>query len=167
MSIDIYISVRFHLPSVVSFADALIKPLAVVVEPSHALVARGAVLGALAADGDLTQMATAILDHMRVARAIKLGHHRPLVALLAQVWVCRVDQHGRDVAHEVDDINEGVGGVESRVQRIWQGWDCQQEGQQCKEDEQHPGRQLLRVQRRLQPVHATPLWRPATHLLMK
>ena len=51
---------------VVPPADALVEPLAVVVEGVHALVAGGAVLGALAGNADLAQVATAVLDHVGV-----------------------------------------------------------------------------------------------------
>ncbi len=49
-------------PGVVPLADALIEPLAVVVEGVHALVAGGAVLGALAGDGDVTEVTVAVLN---------------------------------------------------------------------------------------------------------
>jgi hypothetical protein len=44
--------------------EYLIEPFAVVVEDVDALVADGAVLGALRGDGDVAQVAAAILDHV-------------------------------------------------------------------------------------------------------
>ena len=59
-------------PFVVALADALVEPLAVVVEHVDALVAGGAVLGPRAGDADVAQVAAPVLDDVRVSSPVEL-----------------------------------------------------------------------------------------------
>lgn len=59
---------------VVATADTVVQPFTVVVELADALVAHAAMLGATAGGLDVTQVASSVLDDVRVFRSVELRH---------------------------------------------------------------------------------------------
>lgn len=91
---------------VVTAADAVVQPLAMMVEARYALVADGAVLCAPTARRYVAEVTPAVLDHVLVPRAIELGHNcagRPG----ADLRVGRVQQQHRQVGQHVQQEQRG------------------------------------------------------------
>lgn len=141
---------------VVAAADTVVQPFTVVVELADALVADAAVLGPAAGSLDVTQVTSAVLDDVRVLRAVELRHEvRALES--TQGRVRRVQQEGGQVRHEVQQEETHQDGEEQGSERVAEGRDEDEEDGRREDEEREPARDLLRVQRKLEAVQTPPL----------
>ncbi|CAD1470331.1 unnamed protein product, partial [Heterotrigona itama] len=90
--------------TVISSPDAVVQPLAMMVESDDAFVADGTVLGPLALGGDVAQVASAVLDHVRVPPSVEFRQNF-VRRLRPDPRVRRIQQNHRQVRANVREEN--------------------------------------------------------------
>lgn len=145
---------------VVPGADAVVQPLAVVVELLHALIARAAVLGPVPGREYVAQVTLAVFDDVRVLGLVQLGHGLPRRSpVVAELRVRGVDEQRGRVRHNVQE--EQAAQHEQR-DRVYVGPEAGQQDAErtgAERGQHQPAGHLLRVPGHLQPMDA-PLFPP-------
>ena len=140
---------------VVPSADALVEPLAVVVEDVDAFVADGAVFGFVGGDDDVTEMAPAVLYDVVVFGPVELGD-RAFGVDGSEVGVTRVEKKSGEVGDIVETEDDGVEDDERQLDGGVEGGDEGEEGIDGEGGEEDPGYYLLGVKWRLETVDSSP-----------